>query len=209
MSFWPKANTKTTVGSVLDTIEPIKPALMVHPSGQEPAPVAPAAGAAPAVVPPEISAEARQTGIAASKAMMAVFGEIMTVLMRAPHYRALPLSELEWLVGPAVGSRQFALAEAQSKTNGLVTPVGAVLWASVSDEIDRRFSEDLAAPLRLQPNEWRSGDHLWVIEAVGEPQTVQGLLGNLAGSLGKDRRIKMRARDKDGTVRVALLPAPA
>jgi hypothetical protein len=50
---------------------------------------------------------------------------------------------------------------------GIVVPVGVALWASVSTDVDQRLS-DLSAPWRLQPDEWCSGDTLWLVELVGD-----------------------------------------
>jgi hypothetical protein len=75
----------------------------------------------------QLSEEKRRANAAASKRLSAAFGEIVSILMRSPKHRATSLSDLEWLVVPPVVMGQFCLAEARSKTNGLITPVGVVL----------------------------------------------------------------------------------
>ncbi len=161
--------------------------------------------AAPETAPPGLTPEALQKGAIASKAVMAALGEITTVLMRSPELKHHSLADLEWLAVPAVTTGQFLLAEAQSKTSGLTAPVAMVLWASVSAEVDARLAANTGGPLRLTPGEWRSGDIPWVIEAVGEAPLVQALLKRLLATGAKDRPIKMRARGKDGKMRVAVL----
>ena len=42
-------------------------------------------------------------------------------------------------------------------------PIGVLLWALVSDEVEERL--ETGAP-RLRPQDWRSGDKLWVIEVI-------------------------------------------
>jgi hemolysin-activating ACP:hemolysin acyltransferase len=171
---------------------------------------APAAPGASGVAPhgaeaPELSPEARRNAAALSKAVMATFGQITTVLMRTPEYRGHSLADLEWLVVPAVTSGQFALAEAQSKANGMTAPVGLVLWAHVSAEVDKRLREHIADPVRLNPAEWKSGDILWVVEAIGDPKIVQAMLQNAAAKDWKDRNVNLRVRGKDGAMRVGVL----
>jgi hemolysin-activating ACP:hemolysin acyltransferase len=156
------------------------------------------AAAAPAV----LDAEEAKKRAAASKRMAASFGEIALLMSRSPAEQHFALRDLDWLVAPAVSLGQFALAEAQSKTNGLVVPVGAVLWALVSPEIDQRLSAQETGPIRLAPSEWRSGDIPWVIHTVGEPKILGGLMEQLTKTVFKDRAPKMRIRGQDGKAKV-------
>jgi hypothetical protein len=34
--------------------------------------------------------------------------------------------------------------------------------------VDKRLSENLTAPIRLRPDEWKSGDILWLVDAIGD-----------------------------------------
>lgn len=157
-----------------------------------------ATGAAPVV----LDAEEAKKRAAASKRMAASFGEIALLMSRSPAEQHFALRDLDWLVAPAVSLGQFALAEAQSKTNGLVVPVGAVLWALVSAEVDQRLSAQEAGPIRLAPSEWRSGDIPWIIHTVGEPKILGGLMEQLTKTVFKDRAPKMRIRGQDGKAKV-------
>ncbi len=138
----------------------------------------------------------------ASKRMAASFGEIVLLMAQSPAEQHYALRDLDWLVAPAVRLGQFALAEAQSKTNGMVVPVGAVLWALVSLEVDQRLSSQETGPIRLQPGEWRSGDIPWIIHTVGEPKILGGLMEQLTKTVFKERAPKMRIRGEDGKARV-------
>ena len=89
----------------------------------------------------------------------------------------------------------------------IVITVGVLLWASVSPEVDRRLAAAQDVPIRLNPSEWRSGDIIWVVDAVGEPQMVQAMLRRMAEKDWQGRQVKMKARDKDGVLRVGLLGA--
>jgi cytolysin-activating lysine-acyltransferase len=42
-------------------------------------------------------------------------------------------------------------------------PIGVVLWAMVSDEVAARLSEGTT---KLRPQDWKSGDKLWVVEVI-------------------------------------------
>ena len=142
--------------------------------------------------------EAARARAMRSKLMAAAFGEIVSVLMRSPHYKHYSLTDLEWLVVPPLLNNQFSLAEAHSKEGGLMAPVGVALWASVSEEVDQKLTEGLNRPIRLRPDEWRSGEILWMIDAVGSPQTVNALLERLGSTVFLNKPFKLRAIDKEG-----------
>lgn len=192
MAFWPKKTEAT------EPVAPVQPAPVATAPVQQQAPSA--AEAAPGLAP-----EAMKNAAAVSKAVMAAFGEIVTVLMRTQEHRGKSLSDLEWLAVPAVTTGQFALAEAQSKTNGMMAPVGLVLWASVSPEVDARLRAELASGLTLKPNEWKSGDILWVVEAVGDPKILQAMLQRTSQNEWQGRPANLRIRDKDGIVKAGVL----
>lgn len=162
---------------------------------------APAAGNATAAAP-ALSADEAQKRAAVSKHLLLSFGEIVSVLMRSPQFRNMPLSEVEALVVPAVMSGQFLVAEAQSKSKGFVTPVAIALWASVSAEVDQRLAQDLDKPFRLQPNEWRSGDVAWLITLAGDGRIISPMLKQLQETTLKGKPLKMRVKGKDGKVTV-------
>lgn len=134
------------------------------------------------------------------------FGQIITVLMRSPQHKHYSLADLEWLVLPAILSGQYRVA--QARQSGVTAPVGVVLWASVSADVDQRLS-DLSAPWRLRPDEWRSGDIPWLVEIVAEGRVQQALLKDLGDTTLKGRGIKMRVRGTDGKMQVATFKGAA
>lgn len=146
----------------------------------------------------------RQAALA-SKMMMAAYGEIVSVLSRSPHHRTNSLADLEWLAAPAVMTGQFSLAEAQMKGSGLIAPIGLVMWAHVSAEVDQRLTANIATGVRLKPDEWKSGDILWLVEAVGEGRVVEAMLKRLVATEWKGREARMRARTNDGTFKVGVI----
>jgi hemolysin-activating ACP:hemolysin acyltransferase len=140
-----------------------------------------------------------------AKQLSSGFGEIVTLLMRSEAERQRSLADLEWMVVPALMAGQFAIAEAQSKETGAVAPMAAVLWAMVSEDVDRRLSAELDKPIRLQASEWRSGNIPWIVAALGEPNTTGQLLGQLSKNVFKDRPAKLRTRGPDGRAFIGRL----
>lgn len=154
---------------------------------------------------PELSAEQKLAAAQASRRLSACFGQIVAVLMRSSAYKHFMLSDLEWFVAPAVIAGQFNIAEAQSKTHGLTTPIGVVLWARVSPDVDRRLSSSFEQPIRLKPREWTSGEIFWIVDAIGDRRVLDVMLRRLTEKEWKGKQIKLRARDKDGKFSIAEL----
>jgi cytolysin-activating lysine-acyltransferase len=145
-----------------------------------------------------------------SQRLAATMGRIVRLMSRSPRHRDHKLSDLEWLALPAVRTGQCALVEAQSKTHGHVAPVAAVLWARVSAEVDKRLSDKLDEPIRLAPSEWRSGDILWLVDAIGDDRAIAGLVQQLRAKEWKDKPVKARVTDANGHVKTRLVePQPA
>ncbi len=151
-----------------------------------------------------------------SKMVSASFGEMVTLLMKSPHYRHYSLADLEWLLIPPLMTNQFLVVEAQVKPPandkdaegeepgektlpaGVRIPVGLALWAKVSPEVDAKLSQNLEAPVKLRPDEWRSGEINWLIEVIGDQQIMAGLYNKLKADVFKGQKFKVRAQDKEG-----------
>lgn len=157
----------------------------------------------------ELSAEELQKRAAASKGISAAFGEIVAVLARSQHYKHYSLADLEWLAAPAIALGQFAKADAQHKTLGFTTPIAIVMWAKVSEEVDQRLSAALDQPIRLKPQEWKSGDIAWVVVAEGEQRATAALLQQIKERLFKDATLKARVMGPNGKAVVANLAVQA
>jgi hemolysin-activating ACP:hemolysin acyltransferase len=153
--------------------------------------------AAQKMSPAEVQARA-----GASRRSLLAFGQIVSLLMRTQQFSGLPLAAVEALVVPAVLTRQYLVGEVQSTVNGIVAPVAAVLWASVSEDVDLRLSENLDKPFQLAPNEWKSGTLPWLILAAGDETMVNALLKQLQEKIlgGKDLKMLVKRQDGKGVV---------
>jgi hemolysin-activating ACP:hemolysin acyltransferase len=156
--------------------------------------------------------EAQRQAIAVAR-MSVAFAQVVSVLMRSPLHKHFSLADLEWLVLPPLLTGQWFVAEAKAHPNGPGVPVATALWASVSSDVDKRLSDNLNAPIRLRPDEWKSGEILWLVEVVGDGRVVLPLLKQLDESAFKDKEVKLRARSQDGklvlrTLRAELAAAP-
>jgi hemolysin-activating ACP:hemolysin acyltransferase len=158
---------------------------------------------------PELTADELRKRAAAAKATTATFGEIVGLLMRSQEHRQQALADIERLVVPALQVNQASVATAQSKTNGLVAPAAVVLWARVSEDVDRRLSAAPGQPIRLSPQEWKSGDIVWVVLALGDKRVLQGMIQHLQDKEWGHKPAKTFARTSEGKPVVAMLGAQA
>jgi len=215
MALWSKKSTTPAPGAQAPETPPAPQAAQPPPARSEPAqppqlmtppPQAPAPAEA---TQSELSEEAKRNAAMLSKSLMAALGQIVTVLMRTAEHRAKPLTDLEWLAIPAVMTGQFAVVEAQSKANGMTTPISLMMWAFVSPEVDQRLRADPNEPIRLSPNEWKSGDILWIVEAIGEQKLLQAMLQNAVVREWNGRPANLRVRGPDGAYKIAVIkPRP-
>jgi hemolysin-activating ACP:hemolysin acyltransferase len=193
------------VGIRLDRIE--RGIMLLRDFGSIPfsAPCHAAADAAAAGGATGLDADELKRRPAVSREFSTRVGEVVSLLMRSRLHRFSLLAELEWMIMPAIAARQVRIVEGFSQETGLVSPVAAILWASVSPEIDQRLNQAIDQPIKLKPEEWRSGDIVWIVEAVGEPRVVAASLQHLKQNELKDRVVRMRVKGGDGKPAVGRL----
>jgi hemolysin-activating ACP:hemolysin acyltransferase len=143
--------------------------------------------------------------MSAARDASATFGEIVMLLMRTAEYGGMPLRDLEALVMPPLDNGQISVATAHSNGSGTTTPVGTVLWASVSAEVAERLASQAGKTIPLAPKDWKSGDIVWVVAAVGEGRVLSEMLKQLSKRDWSGREVKIVVRPKDGKPTVATL----
>ncbi|MXO65952.1 toxin-activating lysine-acyltransferase [Altericroceibacterium endophyticum] len=103
-----------------------------------------------------------------------VFGEITWLLSQSWQYHDLLVSDLMSLVMPAILNRQFHIFRKGDR------PIGAALWAYLDEEAESKLERSLSEPkLELSPDDWKSGDRLWLITLIApftDPQNREAEL---------------------------------
>lgn len=148
-----------------------------RPGPSKPDQAAPAA-AAPAAAAPAAAAEAPRDD------MTRLLGQIVTLLGQSPGHRHVFVSDLEWMVLPALVARQARIWRRQTE-NGAV-PVIYASWALVDEAVEARLRQ---GQMRLKPNEWRSGDRAWLIDMVAPFGGTDAALTELADQLFPGRTL--------------------
>lgn len=137
----------------------------------------------------------------------AAFGDIVSVLMRAPRHKALSLAALGINVLPAVLHNQYLIARVRQQGNGDSIAAGFALWASVSDAVDQRMRASREVPLRLTPEEWQSGPNLWLVELVAPSALGGSMLQDLDEKVSQGRPIAAQTVSGDGSATLTTVRA--
>ena len=107
--------------------------------------------------------------------MTRLLGQVVTLFGQSPGHRHVFVSDLEWLVLPALMARQARVWRRQTE-NGSV-PVIYASWALVDAEVEARLRQ---GQMRLKPSEWRCGDRAWLIDVVAPFGGTDTALAELA-----------------------------
>ena len=114
-------------------------------------------------------------------------GQVILAVMNLPRYRNQSLADLAHLfLNPLLRDR-LAIAHKVVKVKDGTAPdakwasegagkkvdeetiAGLAIWATVSDAVDAKITEQIrtgAFPVRLGPDDWVSGDHVWRCDVV-------------------------------------------
>ena len=118
---------------------------------------------------------------ATQRTVASSLGEIVWLMSQSPAHKTFFISDLEWMVMTPVLLQQFRIFYDQQK------PIGVALWGFVNDEAEARLS---AGNAKLQPQDWKSGDKLWVVEIIAPFGGHEAMLQDLKSQVFAGRRLK-------------------
>ena len=124
-----------------------------------------------------------------SKTTAGVLGELVWLMSQSALHKSFFISDLEWFIMTPVYLQQFRLYYDPQK------PIGAVLWGSLSDEVEARL---VAGESKMRPQDWKSGDKLWVVEVIAPFGGAEAMVADLKEKVFPGRAIKMLALTTDG-----------
>lgn len=133
------------------------------------------------------------------KTVSQVLGEITWLLSQSPLHKNLFISDLEWMVMPAILLEQFRIFPGPDQT-----PAGLVLWGSISEETEGRLRNH---QIRLAPYEWKGGPHLWIIEMVAPFGGQDEMLADVAATIFKGKSFKYQIVGPNGVEVITHSPA--
>ena len=103
-----------------------------------------------------------------------LLGEMTWLLTQSPLHRGLVISDLEWLVMPALLNEQFYLFRDDGR------PVGLAMWARTDAAGEAKLDAGMIEPEnRLTLTEWSGGDRLWLVDLVAPFATPENRMREL------------------------------
>lgn len=110
-------------------------------------------------------------------------------MSQSPLHKQFFISDLEWFIMTPVLLQQFRTFYATDR------PIGVVLWATVSEEVEANL---MAGTTKLRPQDWKSGDKLWVVEVIAPFGGAEEMVKDLKANVFPDRQVHYLTVSKDG-----------
>ncbi len=80
--------------------------------------------------------------------------------------------------------------------------MGVVLWATVSDEVADRLAGGVS---KLRPQDWQSGDKIWVVEVIAPFGGADEMVKDLKAKVFPDRDVRFLAAAPGGSKDVRVI----
>jgi len=125
----------------------------------------------------------------AAKKVSEVLGEIVWLMSQSVLHKQFFIADLEWLVMTPVLLQQFRLFYDQDR------PIGVAFWATVNAEVEERLA---AGTSRLRPQDWKSGEALWVVEVIAPFGGAEAMVKDLKTKVFTGREMKFLAVGERG-----------
>jgi cytolysin-activating lysine-acyltransferase len=132
----------------------------------------------------------------AGKKVSEVLGEITWLMSQSPLHKQFFISDLDWFVMTPVMLQQFRLFYDETK------PIGVVFWAYASQDVAQMLA---AGTTKLGPQDWKSGDELWVVEAVAPFGGADVMVADLKQRVFPTREMRFVAIGAGGVREVKVL----
>jgi cytolysin-activating lysine-acyltransferase len=153
------------------------------------------------------SLQDKERHAAAMQAVAAAMGEITSLMIRSPQHANFTVADLEWLIVPALQNKQFLLVHVPRGQGQPPVPAAAVLWATVSPELDAQLRMDPSIRLKLSAEHRTSGSHVWLTDMIGDPRAGTEGVEQLRRTTFKGRSVTFVSRDPSGTPLLVDRPA--
>lgn len=117
-------------------------------------------------------------------------GAVSMLAMKSANHKYLFVSDYEWLVMPPVALKQFVLFRTEKNE-----PIAFISWASINEDVEKRL---LSGSIKLKPQEWNSGDKLYIMDMISPFGIGKEILKQLNEKMFKDKDVRIIRPKKDG-----------
>jgi cytolysin-activating lysine-acyltransferase len=134
-----------------------------------------------------------QIGELRSKIQISI-GQTLLAMMDLPRYKHISLADFSHLVINPLLRNRVAIAHKSVTENGVSkvdeeSIAGIAIYATVSPAIDAKIAEQTKAgvfPIRLNPEDWTSGDLPWLLDVIAADRTqATSVLANFRQVVGE------------------------
>ena len=145
----------------------------------------------------EMKTHIREQSLRVLKRLPAM-GPVIMLYLQSSHRRFQFISDLEWLLLPPLVKGQCKLYMKKEY------PVSFVSWAFLDDEAEKRLLNNGG---KLRPEDWSSGEKLWVIDMAAPFGGIENMLRDLQKNEFPGRSVRLAAPDPEtGGIKVRELP---
>jgi cytolysin-activating lysine-acyltransferase len=110
-------------------------------------------------------------------------------MMQSPAHKHLFMTDLEWLALPPLLLRQFRIFRRRN------IPIAFVSWGFLSEDAEKRLTDGAR---RLRPDDWKSGDRLWLIDVVAPFSGQAAIIKELHEKVFAGQKVKALQPSPDG-----------
>jgi cytolysin-activating lysine-acyltransferase len=148
----------------------------------------------PLAVSPELIAQITEMRSKIPTNNQVSIGQVLLARMDLPVYRHITLADFSHLVVNPLLRNRVAIAHKSITENGTSkvdeeTIVGIAIYATVSPAVDAKIAEQTKAgvfPIRLNPEDWTSGDLPWLLDVIAADRTqATSVLANFRQVVGE------------------------
>ncbi len=97
-------------------------------------------------------------------------GPVIMLYMQSSHRRYQFISDLEWLLLPPLVAGQCKLYMKKEY------PISFISWAFLDESTEKKMFQNGG---KLRPEDWKSGDRLWIIDIVAPFGGVENMLKDI------------------------------
>ena len=115
-------------------------------------------------------------------------GPVIMLYMQSSHRKFQFISDIEWLLLPPLMIDQCKLYMKKEY------PISFVSWAYLDEAAEKRMLKNGG---KLRPEDWQSGDRLWLIDIVAPFGGVQNMLLDLQTNEFPGKAIRIAAPDPE------------
>ena len=125
-------------------------------------------------------------------------GPVIMLYLQSAHRRFHFISDLEWLLIPPLVSGQCKLYMKKEY------PISFISWAFISEEVEKRLLNNGG---KLRPEDWKSGERLWIIDIVAPFGGVENMLNDIRKNEFPGQKIRIIAPDPEsGGIKLREIP---